>query len=114
MIIIGLIGVPIYAWNQVARVDEAPSGDRPADQPGTTFLLVGSDSRKGLTKEERKALGTGNTAGLRTDTLMILYVPVGGKPVLVSLPRDSYVPIPGNGRNKINAAYSFGGPKLMV
>ena len=34
--------------------------------------------------------------------------------MLVSLPRDSYVPIPGYGCNKINAAYSFGGPKLLA
>ena len=38
----------------------------------------------------------------------------GGKPALISLPRDSYVPIPGQGSNKINAAFSFGGPKLLV
>ena len=38
----------------------------------------------------------------------------GGKPVMVSLPRDSYVPIPGHGSNKINAAYSIGGPKLLT
>ena len=45
---------------------------------------------------------------------MIVHVPPGGKPALISLPRDSYVSIPGHGQNKINAAYSFGGPKLLV
>ncbi len=45
---------------------------------------------------------------------MILSVPPGGKPALISIPRDSYVPIPGNGKNKINAAYAFGGPKLIT
>jgi LCP family protein required for cell wall assembly len=39
---------------------------------------------------------------------------VGGKPALISVPRDSYVPVPGKGRNKINAAYAFGGPELLV
>jgi len=67
-----------------------------------------------LTKAERKKLGTGSAAGQRTDTIMILYVPPGGEPALISLPRDSYLPIPGHGQNKINAAYSFGGPKLMT
>ena len=38
----------------------------------------------------------------------------GGPTVLVSVPRDSFVPIPGRGRNKINAAYAFGGPQLLV
>jgi LCP family protein required for cell wall assembly len=46
---------------------------------------------------------------------MLLHIPSGGgKPTLVSLPRDSYVPIPGHGRNKLNAAFAFGGPKLLV
>jgi len=109
-----LIGVPAYAWSKVARLDADPGGERPANQPGQTFLLVGSDSREGLTAEERKRLGTGSTAGRRTDTIMIVYVPLGGKPALISVPRDSFVPIPGKGRNKINAAYAFGGPELLV
>ena len=112
--LVWLIGVPIYAWSQVQRTANDPSGSRPGDQPGYTFLLLGSDSRAGLTKAQRKALGTGNAAGQRTDTIMILSVPPGGKPALISLPRDSYVPIPGNGTNKINAAYAFGGPKLIT
>ncbi len=112
--IVGLVGIPAYAWSQVQRVDEAPAGDRPADQPGTTFLLVGSDSRAGLTKAERKKLGTGNAAGQRTDTIMVLYIPPGGKPALISIPRDSYVPIPKHGKNKINTAFAFGGAKLLV
>jgi LCP family protein required for cell wall assembly len=108
-----LVGVPAYAWSQVDRVDDVPGGKRPANQPGQTFLLVGSDSRAGLTKAERKKLGTGSSAGQRTDTLMLLYVPPGGQPALISIPRDSYVAIPGNGRNKINAAFAFGGAKLL-
>ena len=112
--LVWLIGVPVYAWSHVSRVDDAPAGARPANQPGQTFLLVGSDSREGLTKAERKKLGTGSTEGRRTDTIMVVYVPPGGKPALISIPRDSYVPIPKNGRNKINAAYAFGGPDLLV
>src|SRR4051812_16483771 len=114
LLILWLVGVPAYAWTQVARVDAAPSGQRPADQPGKTFLLVGSDSRAGLSKAEQKRLGTGSTGGQRTDTIMIVYLPPGGKPALISVPRDSYVDIPKNGKNKINAAYAFGGPELLV
>ena len=92
LIILWLVGVPAYAWTQIARVDAAPSGQRPADQPGKTFLLVGSDSRAGLSKAEQKLLGTGNTAGQRTDTIMLIYVPPSGKPalgrVLLSVARD--------------------------
>ncbi|WP_283139597.1 LCP family protein [Rhizohabitans arisaemae] len=89
---------------------------RPADTPGENWLLVGSDSRKGLSAAERKKFATGRAVGQRTDTMMLLHIPAGdGKPTLVSLPRDSYVPIPGQGRNKLNAAYSGGGgPKLLV
>jgi LCP family protein required for cell wall assembly len=112
--LVWLVGVPAYAWSQVGRVDDTPSGKRPADQPGETFLLVGSDSREGLSKAEEKKLGTGSVGGQRTDTIMLVYRPVTGKPVLVSLPRDSYVAIPGNGQNKINAAYAIGGPDLLV
>lgn len=112
--VVGLLAIPVLAWSQIARVDDSPSGDRPADQPGTTFLMVGSDSREGLTKAEKKKLGTGSTAGQRTDTVMLMHIPPGGKPALISIPRDSYVSVPKHGRNKINAAYSFGGPELLV
>ncbi|MGI3783677.1 MAG: LCP family protein, partial [Janthinobacterium lividum] len=112
--VVWLVGVPAYAWSQVGRVDDTPSGKRPGDQPGETFLLVGSDSREGLTKAQQKKLGTGSVAGQRTDTIMLVIKPVTGKPVLVSLPRDSYVDVPGHGQNKINAAYAIGGPDLLV
>jgi LCP family protein required for cell wall assembly len=114
LMILWLVGVPAYAWTQIARVDAAPAGQRPADQPGKTFLLVGSDSRAGLSKAEQKRLGTGDAGGQRTDTIMIVYLPPGGKPALISVPRDSYVDIPKYSKNKINAAYAFGGPELLV
>jgi LCP family protein required for cell wall assembly len=114
LFVLWLVAVPAYAWTRIDRVDAAPSGERPADQPGKTFLLVGSDSRAGLSKAEQKRLGTGSTAGQRTDTIMLVYLPPGGKSALISVPRDSYVDIPGHGKNKINAAYAFGGPELLV
>jgi LCP family protein required for cell wall assembly len=114
LFILWLVAVPAYAWTRIDRVDAAPSGQRPPDQPGKTYLLVGSDSRAGLSKAEQKRLGTGSTAGQRTDTIMLVYVPPGGKSALISVPRDSYVDIPGHGENKINAAFAFGGPELLV
>lgn len=113
-VIVWLVGVPLYAWSHVDRAAYEPSGSRPEDQPGKTYLLLGSDSRSGMTKAERKKYGTGHTKGKRTDTIMLLYRPPGGDPALISIPRDSYVGIPGHGQNKINAAYSIGGPKLMT
>ena len=83
---------------------------------GTNWLIAGSDTRGGLTRaqEDQLALGHDVTGG-RSDTIMLLHMPSnGGRPVLVSIPRDSYVLIPGYGHNKINAAYSFGGPKLLI
>jgi LCP family protein required for cell wall assembly len=108
-----LIAVPVWAWTRIDKVEAFPSGDRPSKQPGTTYLLVGSDSRENLSKEQRKRLGTGDAAGRRTDTIMLLHTGSGPN-LLLSIPRDSIVPIPDHGTTKINAAFAFGGPKLLV
>jgi LCP family protein required for cell wall assembly len=83
---------------------------------GTNWLITGSDSRAGLNRAEENQLALGHDiSGSRSDTILLLHVPANGiRPTLVSLPRDSYVPIPGHGYNKLNAAYAFGGPKLLV
>jgi len=107
-------GVPAYAWSSMTQVNAFPTGTRPPSQPGTAILLVGSDARQGLSAAERKKLGTGWDLGARTDTMMIMYVPPSGGSVLLSLPRDSYVAIPGHGHNKLNAAFSIGGPTLLI
>ncbi|GAA4398182.1 hypothetical protein GCM10023168_03950 [Fodinibacter luteus] len=111
-----VVVTPLHAWSQVTREDTTPTGERPADADGSTYLLVGSDSREGLTAEEREALGIGgNASGKRTDSIILVHVPSGsGKPVLVSVPRDSYLPIPGEGRDKVNAAFAIGGPRLLA
>jgi LCP family protein required for cell wall assembly len=107
-----VLGVCDY---RLHRTDVWPAAStRPAVTPGADWLIVGSDSREGLSKAERKQLATGSAAGQRTDTMMLLHIPDSGAPTLVSLPRDSYVSIPGHGQNKLNAAYAFGGPKLLV
>ena len=108
-----LVAVPLWAWSKVDKVDAFPDGDRPDEQDGTTYLMVGSDSRGDLTEEERKELGTGNASGQRTDTIMLLHTGDGPN-LLMSIPRDSLVEVPGHGTTKINAAYAFGGPKLLV
>ena len=88
---------------------------RPAAGAGQNWLITGSDSRQGLTRAQERKLHTGAASGHRSDTILILHIPSnGGRAVLVSLPRDSYVQIPGYGSNKLNAAYSFGGPRLLV
>ncbi|WP_270886418.1 LCP family protein [Pedococcus sp. 5OH_020] len=110
-----MVVTPVHAWSTVTKVDTTPAGSRPAHTKGFTYLLVGSDSREGLTAAQRKQYATGNAAGRRTDSIILVHVSQsGGKPALVSIPRDSYVPIPGHGSNKINAAFALGGPKLLV
>jgi LCP family protein required for cell wall assembly len=110
-----LIAVPTIAWKKVDKVDAFPSAGRPGDQDGTTYLLVGSDSRKGLSAKEKRKLGAGGVGvdSGRTDTIMLLHTG-DGKPLLLSIPRDSIVPVPGHGTTKINAAFAYGGPKLLV
>jgi LCP family protein required for cell wall assembly len=89
---------------------------RPVAGAGQNWLITGSDSRQGLTRKEERQLATGRgIGGHRSDTIMVLHIPGNGLPaVLVSIPRDSYVDIPGFGMNKINAAFDFGGPKLLA
>lgn len=110
-----LVLVPIIAWGRVEKVPFEPSGERPAESSGKNYLIVGSDRRDNLSAEEQAELGTGSSGGQRTDTIMLLHVPDNElPPTLVSLPRDSYVEIPGKGSNKINAAFSWGGPELLT
>jgi LCP family protein required for cell wall assembly len=92
----------------VANLTPAGSG-----QP-MNILLVGSDSRAGLSRRQLGRIQTDQVAGARTDTIMILHVsPRRDKVVLVSLPRDLRTTINGH-TDKINAAFALGGPDLLV
>lgn len=99
------IGLTAWANGKIQHID-ALSGAGPT--PGTTYLLAGSDSRADGT------IGNDGTVGARTDTIMLLQVPASGPAALISLPRDSYVDIPGKGKNKLNAAFAWGGAPLLV
>ncbi|WP_082598365.1 MULTISPECIES: LCP family protein [unclassified Kitasatospora] len=110
----GAVGTYVWADRKIRHVDAiADWSGRPGDGPGTNWLLVGSDSRAGLTEQQEQDLHVGGESGINTDTVMVLHRGDNG-PVLMSIPRDSYVPIPGHGKNKINAAYAQGGPQLLV
>ncbi|MFF3491733.1 LCP family protein [Streptomyces sp. NPDC002795] len=107
------------------EVDLGKVVDRPGEGEGTNYLIVGSDSREGMSKQEEKDLHTGAAEGRRTDSMMILHVGAGD-PTLISLPRDSNVNIPAfrgsesgrmrpaMGANKLNSAYAFDGPQLLT
>jgi LCP family protein required for cell wall assembly len=116
LVIVLLVGSLFYFYSKIEKVDALQDyAGRPAATSGQDWLIVGSDSRAGLSNAEIKKLHLGKIGGRRTDTIILLHDPAGGgRPTMVSLPRDSYVPIPGHDPNKLNAAYAFGGPKLLV
>lgn len=109
VILITLCGYTWHLWNkasdQLRRVDALSSM---ADTPGETWLIVGSDSRAD------GAIADTTTAGQRADSVMVLHKAENGQTSLTSLPRDTYVNIPGYGEDKINASYAYGGAKLLV
>ncbi|MBP3089451.1 LytR family transcriptional regulator [Corynebacterium sp. sy017] len=117
LLIIGLVlSAASIIWfdTKLNRIEAQPA-EHIADTAGTNWLLVGSDSRTGLSEEEAARLGTGGDIGsVRTDTIMVLHIPDNAEPTLMSIPRDSYVPIPGYGEDKINAAFTYGGAPLLI
>ena len=117
LVLVGVVGMYFFLNSKLNRRNVLVSyAGRPAATAGTNWLIAGSDSRQGLSAAAERRLATGfDISGHRSDTIMLLHVPSnGGSPVLISIPRDSYVPIPGYGTNKINAAYAFGGPRLLA
>ena len=121
LVVILTLGVLAALWadSRLQRIDALPDyPGRVGNTPGTVTLLVGTDSREGLTPEQQALLSTGSESdagGKRTDTMMLVYTPRGrGDTMLISLPRDLLVDIPGYGQNKLNAAYTFGGPPLLT
>jgi len=107
-----VVAVAAVFATSVSKTAALPASD--ISSGGRNYLLVGSDSRAGLSKAEQKRLHTGSTEGQRTDTIMLMHVPLVGAPTLISIPRDSWVGIPGYGQGKVNTAFSLGGPELLV
>ncbi|MFQ6195145.1 LCP family protein [Streptomyces sp. NPDC000405] len=122
-----VVSVGTYFWadgKMRREVDLNKVADRPAAGSGTNYLIVGSDSREGLSEADKKNLHTGSADGKRTDSMMILHTGDNGTTML-SLPRDSYVTIPAftgatsgkqyaQSTHKLNRAYSDGGAELLV
>ncbi|SEF18563.1 LCP family protein [Jiangella alba] len=115
-LLLAVAGGAFYFVNRLSsnieRIPDAfdiPETARPAELPGDsiTFLLGGLDGEDKVDVYQPGAA--------RTDTIMLAHFPEGrDRGYLVSIPRDTYIEIPGHGENKINAAYSFGGPSLFV
>ncbi|GAA0475914.1 LCP family protein [Streptomyces sp. NPDC046215] len=127
VVVLLAVSVSTYFWadSKLRReVDLGKVADRPPKGEGTNYLIVGSDSREGLSDQDKKDLHTGSADGKRTDSMMILHTGDNGSTML-SLPRDSYVTIPAftgqkSGKkiaastHKLNQAYADGGPELLA
>ncbi len=136
---LGVVLVASLSWvglgqvsGKIARVDVFGGlTDRPEKtSKALNYLLVGSDTREGLTKAELQKLRVGNAetaAGGRSDTMLLVHISKSrDKAYIVSLPRDSLVTIPehlsssdgktliGPRQNKLNAAFAFGGAPLLI
>ena len=112
LVIAGTAGTYFWVNGKLNRSVALPATT--AASAGTNWLIVGSDARNGLTTKQIVQDHVGFDFGTDdSDSLMLLHMG-SGRPVLISIPRDSYVPIPGHGDNKINAALAYGGPQLLV
>jgi LCP family protein required for cell wall assembly len=113
LILVVTVGMYFYLNSKITRIDALAD---PASSPvsaGQNWLITGSNGY--LNRQLERQFHTGQDLDQLSDTIMVLHVPANGqRPTLVSLPRDSYVTIPGHGQNKLNAAFAFGGAKLMV
>jgi len=107
--IVYVVAVPFFTWTRVDKIAFEPDGDRPDDQPGTTYLMVGNDSRAGLTEEERQKYNTGNPESSLADTIIMLHTGSGGPDVLLSFPRDWTID-----GSKINGLWDPGDPTRLV
>ncbi|OCI32553.1 transcriptional regulator LytR [Oerskovia enterophila] len=99
------VGLLVWANGKIQHVDALSGAPGTA---GSTYLLAGSDARGG------DGIAEDGTEGARTDTIMVLHKPSSGPAALISLPRDTFVDVPGKGPAKLNAAYSWGGAPLLV
>jgi LCP family protein required for cell wall assembly len=112
LVLVAMVGTYLYVGSKLNKSVTLPAFTGTSD--GQNWLIAGSDGRDGLTNQQIRALHVGFDFGTaNSDSLMLLHIG-SGRPVLISIPRDSYVPIPGYGSNKINAALGFGGPALLV
>ena len=114
----------LYAESKVAKAETGPDCraegclrdvDPYCEQNVCNFLVLGSDSREGLSEEEEEVFGSSeNVVGERADTIIVVNVnPALKRTVILHVPRDLLVEIPGRGEDKINSAFKDG-PNVMV
>ena len=112
IVVLLVVGSYFYINGKINRAVTLPA-DTTATA-GTNWLITGDDSRNGLSRTQIDQDHVGFDFGTaNSDSIMLLHMGTTGPPVLISIPRDSYVDIPGMGMNKINAALA-GGPSLLI
>lgn len=108
---------------EIAAIEANRDAEPPVDDAGEPLeaqdtmnvLVVGSDSRDGLTEQQLLELGTEDIGTDLTDTLMLVQLsPRRDHAAIVGFPRDLRVEAPGEGVMKINAVQGRGGPDLLV
>ncbi|MFC0489868.1 LCP family protein [Sinomonas atrocyanea] len=114
---LGTLAATFDASTQKIAAAFPQDSDRPAATPAAdgrtpmNILLVGSDSR-GATASPAES---GASSDQRSDTMLLVHLPADRKKAyIISITRDTWVPIPGHGSAKVNAALAFGGVPLMV
>lgn len=123
--ILGLTTAAVYVVTE-RLADQVPrypgvflgmnEADRPQATDALTFLLVGTDSLAGEPTTGSDATASQDVQGSgRSDMIMLLHIEAGiSRATAVSIPRDSWVEVPGHGMAKVNASYAYGGPTLLV
>ena len=135
---IGIVLVSAFAWVGLSRISGAITRvsvfnnliDRPdRASSAVNYLVVGSDTREGLSAAELRLLRVGSTktaAGARSDTMMLVHISKSrDNAVIISIPRDSLVAVPEHigldGKTKVpaadakvNAAFAWGGAPLLI
>jgi LCP family protein required for cell wall assembly len=117
LIVLGA-GFAVWAYQHLqGEVQKHYQGINKQTDSGKPFntLLVGSDSRAGLTKKQQLKLGANAVPGRRADTIILAHVdPATNHVTMVQFPRDLYVLIHGRGRDKINSAIAPGGFNNLI
>jgi len=116
LVIVAIIGVNLLIEQKLSSVSRVSLHLPSAPSNGANYLMVGSDTRSFVSSaQDRQAFGTQTqTQGQRSDTIMILHTDTSsGRSLLVSVPRDLWVPIAGHGNAKINSAFTIG-PQTLV
>jgi LCP family protein required for cell wall assembly len=116
VVLVTIVGVNVLVAQKLASVPKVSLQLAAAPSGGANYLLVGSDTRAFVSNPaDQSAFGSqSGNQGQRSDTIMILHTePDAGRSLLVSVPRDLWVNIPGHGMGKINSAYNSG-PQTLV